>query len=102
MKEQLARDIQAYKSASTAYVEMCALGEASRKVANKTRDSRRALFTTKVEAAENMLMTIQNHFGESLKKMGIYSLYTECTSGDTGAIAILFRIADETMKLEAA
>lgn len=94
----LAPDAAEYRKARNAYREVCSASEASREVAVSLRASRFARHQELLVAAENMLMTAMTHFEVSMRKMGVYDLYSECTSGN-GDAALKLRLADETCKL---
>jgi hypothetical protein len=95
---QLKSDIMDYMRARDHYADLCEACSESRAIAVANRNSRQACFFAKIEAAENVLMTVMNEFGDNFEKMGLSHLYRELTAGRESPW-LLFRLADETAKL---
>lgn len=96
---QFSADCQAYRSASYLYSEICAKSEASREEAVRLRQQRWDAHKAKIEAAENVLMVIMNEKASALRDAGIYDFHSNLCAGAENA-TILFKVADETVKLD--
>lgn len=95
---QLKSDIMDYMRARDRYAGCCEAAEGNRDIANANRQTRQVYFFAKIEAGENVLMTVMNEFGDNFEKMGLSHLYRELTAGRESPW-LLFRLADETAKL---
>jgi len=95
---QLRIDIMEYMRVRDQYSDICAACESSRERSVAHRETRRKYFFSKIEAGENVLMTVMNEFGDNFEKMGLSHLYRELTAGRESPW-LLFRLADETTKL---
>lgn len=94
---KLQADITAYKAASLNYAEICEKSEVSRDVAVKLRGSRQDAFAKKIEAAEDIIMSVLGEKSSALAGAGLKDFYNELAAGKHNA-TVLFQIADETTK----
>lgn len=98
MNDQFRKDKEAYRAACAAYRAECEKAERDDSYRKVNFQTRQACFAAKKEAAENMLMNIRSRFDRALKCIGLLEMYDELTAG-RGNTAMLFQIADETLKL---
>jgi len=94
---KLQSDIPAYKYASLNYAEICKKSEVSRDVAVKLRGSRQDAFAKKIEAAEDIIMSVLGEKSSALAGAGLKDFYNELAAGKHSA-TVLFQIADKITK----
>lgn len=98
MSDQFQKDKEAYRAASAAYRAECEKAERDDDYRKANFLARQACFAAKKDAAENMLMNVRARFDRALKCIGLLEMYDELTAGN-GPTSLLFKIADETLKL---
>jgi hypothetical protein len=91
-------DKSEYLNSRSAYRNVCAQSEVSRAAAVELRQTRFAAHQRMIEAAENLLMSVQGLHRSHLSALGLWEMYQELTSGK-GSPVVLLKLADETSKL---
>lgn len=89
-----------YISARAAYQAICRESEVSGAARVEKRPARFAANAKMIEAAENLIMSVQGRFRPQLEKLGLWSFYENLTiDSETRSLPTLIQIANETAKL---
>lgn len=89
-----------YVSARAAYHAICRESEVSAAARFEKRPARFEANAKMIEAAENLIMSVQGRFRPQLEKLGLWSFYENLTvDSETRSLPTLIQIANETAKL---
>ena len=86
-------DCKNYQIAANNYDQLIHQINGSRQIALATREERKLLFQKKIEAAENVLMSILGEDKSALMRIGLFVLFNELSSGKHSP-TILFQITN--------
>ncbi len=94
MNAQTLKDASDYIRARTAYAQVAKRSEESRDTALRLREERQAAHARKIEAAENLIMTVLSTETVGVSRAGLTPFLTALTAGTNQDISTLFKVAD--------